>query len=255
MWQALGASIEGVSHERRGIPCQDDHGKHLDGDYAIAVVADGLGSAAHAEAGARAAVRAALESVRQQLSAERDAALVDHERWLGAVFSDARRALEHEANALGVHCRELATTLLVAVVTPTCLVTGHLGDGAIVALRGDGTLVTVSAPERLEHANEVIPLTADDALQRVRVHAERACIDAVALLTDGMQALALNLASGAPYEPFFRPLFHIAREHDDPCAREHELAAFLRSPRVRERTADDVTLVLLGRRGEGSGSG
>jgi len=59
-WRVLGASVRGVRHLRDGTPCQDAHAWRAlpDGRVALAV-ADGAGSAAHAEAGAGAAARVA----------------------------------------------------------------------------------------------------------------------------------------------------------------------------------------------------
>jgi hypothetical protein len=53
MWQVIGASTQGTSHIRVGSPCQDAHGHHVLENCVIAVVADGLGSAAKSDEGAK----------------------------------------------------------------------------------------------------------------------------------------------------------------------------------------------------------
>ena len=61
-WIVLGASVTGSSHLKASLPCQDAHAYCLVGDSTLIIaVADGLGSAAHAEIAAQIAVSAALE--------------------------------------------------------------------------------------------------------------------------------------------------------------------------------------------------
>ena len=62
----------------------------------------------------------------------------------------------------------------------------------------------------------------------------------VALLTDGLQSLALKLPAATPHAPFFRPLFQFA---SDPL-KSGEIAGWMASPKVAARTDDDLTLLL-----------
>jgi hypothetical protein len=70
-------------------------------------------------------------------------------------------------------------------------------------------------------------------------------VDEVALLTDGLQSLALRFASREAHGPFFEPMFERLRGPEQPS--ESELAAFLGSGPVNARTDDDKTLVLATR--------
>jgi hypothetical protein len=74
-----------------------------------------------------------------------------------------------------------------------------------------------------------------------------------ALLTDGLQTIALNYQQHTAYEPFFKGLFAPLRTAEEGCSRElsESLAAFLASPRVNEKTDDDKTLVLASRSDSG----
>ena len=67
-------------------------------------------------------------------------------------------------------------------------------------------------------------------------------IEGIALFTDGLEMLALDLVTHAAYEPFFTPLFAFAAKTE---ANEAELASFLESDRVCARTDDDKTCVLV----------
>ncbi len=247
MWQAIGASVQGTSHIRAGIPCQDAHGYRLLSNGVIAAVADGLGSAARADEGAKIAVETALDALAEALV---DSLPFNSDTLLKIVqdaFTHARQALEQTASNSALPLRDYGTTLIVTMVTEDWLVLGHIGDGAVVALFADDTLKTVSPPQRGEYVNEATPLTAQDALLMAHFSVCQAPVKAVALLTDGLQHLSLNLATDAPFAPFFAPFFSAITQTLDVSEASGQLAAFLGSERVCARTDDDKTLVLIGK--------
>jgi len=162
---------------------------------------------------------------------------------MAAAAGAARTALEALAVAEGDPLRSFATTLSCAVVAEGWLAVAHNGDGAVVVVDRDGPR-TAARPARGEYANEVAFLTADDGLDHVAYPVEAGGVEAVALLTDGLLRLALQLPAGTTHEPFFAPLLAFAGEAPDPEVAAAELAAFLASDRVVARTDDDTTLVL-----------
>jgi hypothetical protein len=244
-WRAYGASVRGSGHARLGLPCQDAHGwRPLAGGIACAV-ADGLGSAARADEGARRAVAAALGALVANLP--QDGAAADPaatEGGIRAAFAAARAALAEAATDAPL--RDYATTLLLAAATDAWTAVGQIGDGAVVGRWRDGRLETLSEPQRGEYANEVLPLTADDALDRLRIQVWRTPVEALALFSDGLQALALDLAGGTPFERFFAPFLGALADPFDSTATGERLAAFLDTPRVCARTDDDKTLLVAG---------
>lgn len=247
MWQVIGASVVGTSHIRSDLPCQDAHGYALSADgLLLAAVADGLGTAARADEGARLAV----EDVLTHLQAALTVGVPDDEAgWrdlFGEAFGAARAALAAAAQAADLPLRDYATTLLVLVAGDDFAASAHVGDGAIVVADG-GDVRTLSAPEQGEYANQVLPLTAVDALDRLRVAFLPRPVQSAALLSDGLQSLALNLAAGEPFAPFFRPFFKAVGQLPDPGVTGEQLAAFLASDRVNARTDDDKTLLVAGR--------
>jgi hypothetical protein len=247
MWQVISASRPGTSHLRVDMPCQDAHAYRLRGDTVLAAVADGLGSAAHAEVGAKAAVESALDFLEATLESQPPTEAAGWEKALSQVFTEARQRLEEIAQENELPLREYGTTLIVAVATADWLALGHLGDGAAVAFLEDGRLETVSEPQRGEYANEVKPLTAPDALTHIQFSVKRSPVKGVALLTDGLQALAIHLATGEPHAPFFKPFFAAIGQPIDAQETSQQLADFLDSERVCARTDDDKTLLIIGR--------
>ncbi|MFC7648572.1 protein phosphatase 2C domain-containing protein [Streptosporangium lutulentum] len=121
------ASVRGRTHNFRGETRQDAYGVRLSEDEAwvIAAVADGLGSARHADAAAIAAVRAALEGIDAALRTARHPQNLDFKAVTGYVADAVRRATEAlGAPHGGTNTERLpsarpGTTLTIAVVRPT----------------------------------------------------------------------------------------------------------------------------------------
>jgi len=248
MWTIISASVAGTSHARLGTPCQDAHATlSLDG-WALAAVADGLGSAPCSRDGAATAVDTAIAFLRTAIETATPAVL-DLEAMLarvGEAFRAAREELVSLAEASGEPLAHYGTTLIVVALAAGGVAIGHLGDGAVVAAHADGSIETLSTPHSGEFLNEVLPLTAPTALAELRLTARAASFHRVALLSDGLQQLALRLPSGEPFVPFFAPLFAAVGPALDPASGSAQLAAFLDSERVCERTEDDKTLVVIG---------
>ena len=226
-WRAVSASATGSSHRARDEPGQDAVLVRplVDGGLVVAV-ADGAGSAPLAAEGSALAVAAAVATVEMGFG-------------MPDAFAVAREALGDDDEARAAR----ATTLLVAVLdVDGAIHVGQVGDGFVVARRGDELDVVVTAPER-EYLNETTFLSSAGWEDDLRVDMlDGDGVDALALSTDGLQLIALDLAAGAPHPGFFTPLFSWAAG-EDPS--DDELAAFLASERVAARTDDDVTLALV----------
>lgn len=247
MWQVIGASTRGTSHIRGDIPCQDAHGYRMAGDTLVAVVADGLGSATCADEGARLATERALEVLTSAFETTPTEATDDWTALLRDAFLKAREQLETTAKDKGLALRDFGTTLLAVAVSPHRVGVGHIGDGAAVILLENGTVETLSPPQRGEYANEVLPLTAIDAVDLVRIELREETIKGVALLTDGLQNLCINTVSSQAFKPFFEPFFEAVCRPLDVTEASRALDSFLSSEAVCRKTDDDKTLVVIGR--------
>lgn len=243
MWQAVGASVIGTGHIRSGKPCQDYHGHHVLNECVIAAVADGIGSAGRSEEGAKIAVNASIDHLKESIGSIKDRSknIVRH------AFLKAREALENVSETQNTELRDYATTLLVAIAFPDMLITGHIGDGGIVGMKEDGLIITLSPPLKMEHANDVVPVTADYIHDNIRISAYDHPFSAFALFTDGIQGMALILAENAPYGPFFSPFFKAVTNPMDTKEASEKLKDFLLSEKVCKMTDDDKTLLVLGR--------
>lgn len=246
-WTWIAASQRGTAHAGGGERRQDAF-RVLTAPpgFLIAAACDGAGSAALGGPGATLAAR--LLTNRAKAWVEASLALPSPhmiELWV----AEARLALVVAADRLGCAPGAFATTLLLAISDGTTTITAHVGDGAAVA-RGasDGELLALSWPNSGEYASTTYFLT--DQIPRLRIGVvEHWPIDRLALLTDGLERLALDFAKGEAHAPFFKRIFAavqpgIATGLDRPLS--HSLAAFLDSDAVTARTDDDKTLLLAG---------
>jgi hypothetical protein len=163
---------------------------------------------------------------------------------LGNAFSKARRGIKAYAAAQNIPVTEFATTLLVVVAGAGFATAAQVGDGAIVASSQAGEVFTLIPPEPSEYANVTTFLTSLDSVEQTRFAHWCGPLGHLALLSDGLQFLALRMPEGEAHPPFFEPMFRFCGESEDPLVASTQLAAFLGSPRVRDKADDDLTLLM-----------
>jgi hypothetical protein len=245
-WRVVAATVRGRRHEKTGQPCQDFHQWKLLPDQVLTVaVADGAGTAGLAEVGAELAVRKAVEQLGLKGS---DPILKADEAALRQLMLEgliaARQAIYAEAGARKAGVREFATTLILVIATPSRVAAAQIGDGAVAIAAADGQLSALTRPSPSEYLNETVFLTSPDALEKAQIEIRNERPVRLAVLSDGLQMLALKMPGGTPHAPFFSPLLRLVEKEAPPTGGDEQLAAFLRSPRVGERTDDDLTLLL-----------
>ncbi|HEV2210896.1 MAG TPA: PP2C family serine/threonine-protein phosphatase [Verrucomicrobiae bacterium] len=247
-WRVAAASVRGASHERLSLPCQDAHQWALLPDsFLVAAVADGAGSALLAEIGAAVAVSATIEAARRRFTQLKLPNLKDDSAWhelLKELLSGAREAVEQEANSRALPARDLACTLSLVIATTDFAASIQVGDGAVLVATPQGEMTLVNRPVQGECLNETIFLTSPEALEHAQTGLWRGHLGHVAVFSDGLQMAALRMPAAEPHPGFFTPLFQfVGGQAEGPEAHE-ALANFLTSPRLRDRTDDDVTLLL-----------
>jgi hypothetical protein len=247
-----GASVAGSSHEKHGIVCQDAHAWELLPSGVIVLgAADGAGSAAAAEIGSAIAAR---ESVKAASIVLHDAGNNPSDNILKAAmdrsFAAALQSVEEAAESRRFPSRELATTLILAIVSPCFVSAAQIGDGAMIADDRNQNIFSVTMPQSGEYINEVTFLTSPGAEAERQIEIRRAAIAHVAIITDGLQMLALKMPGGQAHAPFFAPLFRFIDSEEDASAAVEKLKSFLVSDRVRSRADDDLTILLASAIGE-----
>lgn len=244
-WRGVGASLCGTSHVTGGIPCQDAHYWQVsDGEVLVAAVADGAGSADLAEVGAEIAAKTAVEAFCAKGNVSGDDKAIRSS--LNDALKEAQKAVQEEASARKVDLRQLATTLILVVANKELVGAAQVGDGIAVVQDRDANIIGVTTPESGEHVNETTFLNSRRDLKHAQFAVWRGAPTHVAILSDGLQRLALKMPSGVPHDPFFVPLFNFVSNTPEPKQAQEQLETFMGSPRVIESTTDDLTLVLFG---------
>ena len=251
-WRRLAASVVGTSHATAGLPCADACATRVlrrprRGPLLVAVAADGAGTSERAPEGARLACEAVVRQAETWASRAPDLATFAREDclpWLGK----ARKRIARAARAEHRLVRDFSCTLLVALVGEARAVFFQIGDGVIVYRSDDGAYVPALWPQSGEYANCTWFVTDDDVPDRFQFAAAPG-VHELALLTDGLQGLALRFDTREAHSPFFEPMFARLREESEgaPEGLLEELRAFLGSAPVNQRTDDDKTLVLATR--------
>lgn len=247
-WRVLQQSVLGTAHVRDQLPCQDFcHAvltRPTDEEFLVAACADGAGSAELSQDGARIACTHIVQLICRDLQAGLRADQIDRERFADW-FRSVHAAVEQEAQSRNVPRRQLACTLLVVVAGSSATAVAQVGDGAIVTRSADGYAVAFW-PQMGEFLN-LTHFVTDDSYEQTLEVAKFGRVDEVAVMTDGLQMLALDFARRAPHQPFFKPMFDALRAAEEPDDLVVPFRGFLDSPQVNEKTDDDKTLIVATR--------
>ena len=239
MWKLVYGSVRGTSHAVSGHPCQDFCAGSLVGSTLAAACSDGAGSAELSHLGSKAAVERFMEFAAPIESAPERAEI---EAWVDA----ARERVLEEAATQGAVPRQLACTLLVALVGDDWAAFAQIGDGVIV-FSVDAGYELAFWPDNGEYANTTRFLTDEDYRKHLRIEVVARHVTELAVMTDGLQMLALDFKGVRVHERFFEPLFRTVRNNPNEEALRASLLDFMDSKRVNERTDDDKTLLLATR--------
>lgn len=253
-WRYAAASVIGTSHEKTGGRCQDANDCKIyalhDGEKILAAVAaDGAGSAVCGGEGASRTCGALVGFVDEHLDSGRTVAQITKDTvasWIARI----QTLLEADAKAVSRERRDFACTILGLIIDDTCAACFQVGDGVIVLADSEERVYGhVFWPDRGEYANTTHFVTEDDACEHLQFESINRHIVEAALLTDGLQTIALNYQQRTAFEPFFKGLFEPVRSAEEGGSPElsQSLATFLASARVNEKTDDDKTLVLAAR--------
>jgi hypothetical protein len=252
-WKSIGQNVIGSSHNLSGQPCQDaiEYGciSGLEiGDVLICCVSDGAGSAKYAfEASSLATCEAYLflEDCVKANKCITEAVLVE----MGERVYDV---LSNKSTEQSVLIDEFSCTLLGAVLYSNKGAFFQIGDGAIVRDDGEGSFVCIWPPTNGEYQNTTAFLIDDQTLSNFKCCIIDDTISEIALFTDGLQNLTLNIETNTVHQPFFNDMFKWLRMADNEekiGILNSKLKNYLNSDIINMRTDDDKTLFLSTRLG------
>lgn len=166
MWRAIGDAVQGTSHVKMDIPCQDKVYSISTEDGIVAALADGAGSAKLSHFGAERVTRTVCEYLRDnfvRLVNDEDGISVKQE-----LLDVLLKSIDELTDELQCERRELASTLLAIAIKEDEFILVHLGDGVIGYLRGRD-LKVASTPDNGEFVNETVFTTSINAISSIQL--------------------------------------------------------------------------------------
>jgi hypothetical protein len=247
-WRAIVHSAIGTRHCQLQQPCQDYGDYRIEGNILLGAVADGAGSAKHAEVGAKVAVETALSTmVEQVIQGVADKTYEEISPtaadFLLEMFKQVIHALEITAQTEDYKLKDLGCTLLAFMATPDWVAAAQIGDGFIVAGDNDNTYQLLFPPDKGEFINETMFVTTQKALDylQICVHPEPASF--ICAATDGLERVAIRFQDWQPHPPFFQAFVACLSQLELADERQAYLETFLTSERLNAKTDDDKTLL------------
>jgi hypothetical protein len=247
MWRAIGSSVVGSSHQKLQTPCQDSchyYSSILGSERVLLIgISDGAGSAKASEVGSFETVQHILQCVTN--SGLHLLEINEHvaRNWIHS----ARSRLEEVAKERNLSTKDLACTILFAILGESRSIFVQVGDGAWVA-HFNGGYEPITWPSGGEYANQTTFITSPNWSEVLQFKVLPQPLTSVAGFSDGLQNVALHFASRSVHIPFFASKFDALHGTPDETSLCAPLIEFLSSAALLERTDDDKTLVLACRR-------
>jgi hypothetical protein len=147
--------------------------------------------------------------------------------------------------------RDFASTLICLISDGRETIVAHVGDGCAVAkVTESEEWIALSWPDHGEYASTTF-FVSDEGGVKLRITRHVGEISAIALLSDGLERLALDFSTNVPFKKFFDGVISpltassIVGKDRDLCAK---LKSYLAGSAVIARTDDDKSLILAVRR-------
>ena len=255
-WRVIAVSQRGLSHESSGEPNQDYYAvcvvpaNRTRPETVIISVADGAGSARLSHLGSEKVATVAVETLKKRLDANPNIAVdkaIARIELLTAV-ENAVQALKSKATDKNVSPDDLATTMQLVIANDHLVSVLHIGDGRTVVMEGD-EFRNLSVPFNGEYANETAfvttgegSLTDNPGLDRQEISGEG--VYGIAVSTDGLDPLAVTLATDEPFDRFYKPIFQMPWQIDDLENETIPLGRILGRIETRQKSPDDITVVI-----------
>lgn len=239
-------SIQGASHRKKELPCQDRcEMRYLkEQQILIAAVADGLGSCSLSHWGAYFAVKVALDKLEQEILSS--GAEIDLSEQMPRAFEAARNKVEELADAAHQPVALFQSTLTAVVYRDEQLYCCHVGDDGVVVQYVDGTAEMLTQRMKGEEASSVYPLQTGNWVVTVSSKPVAAFI----MATDGVldhfvfDPRQISYFNGIYYPAVMGPaIYGIQRMGASAAAKA--CREYMETPSYRKAVEDDLTIVAV----------
>jgi hypothetical protein len=205
----VGSVVRGRAHQRAGTPCQDRVAWYARPPVgAVAVSADGAGSAPAGGEGAHVAVNAVVGAFREYALSVADTpgGAVTGEVLVRQLLRIAHAAVAGAAEAAGRQLSDFNTTIALAVALADTLYCAQIGDGVVAVGTADAVVSAAPALHGRFEGETYFLTSAPELIETVAVSTyPLAAVRSVTLSSDGLVPL-ITVADGGPFAPFHRAL-------------------------------------------------
>lgn len=201
-WRVAGATRRGRLHAHKSTHREDAAGFRAAPNHTTLCVADGAGSSKYSRVGSHLAIEKALDYLETHLARVDAAAEADSEKLLASLKSHLTQAvlaaclsLQELAVKAGASPKDFRCTLLLLLhfkgPKGEWMLTCQVGDGAIIALMADKTVVKLGASDSGEFSGEVGCFVPDECARQKAAEIQSIPnpdkVECVALCTDGIE--------------------------------------------------------------------
>ena len=190
MWNILQCAVQGQSHIKTDVPCQDKTFFYNEGDVSITALADGAGSAKLSHYGAEHITQYICNDLSVNFELyfnNNDGVAVKRE-----LDSKIKNQISQLAKELKCESKDLSSTLLVAAVKADQYILIHIGDG-VIGYTKKNEIKIASKPENGEFVNTTVFTTSMDSLVSMKLmKGKLGDVDGFILMSDGSEASLYN---------------------------------------------------------------
>lgn len=190
MWNVIQCAVQGRSHIRDDIPCQDKTYSLYVNDVQVIALADGAGSASLSHYGADTVTKYICSELTEKFDEyySNDNGVIVKQKLIDGLL----KSLIEKSIQLECKTKDLASTLLFVAIKNDNFILAHIGDGVIGYLKND-ELKIASQPENGEFANTTIFTTSKDAIMTMKlIKGNLGDIQGFVLMSDGTESSLYN---------------------------------------------------------------
>lgn len=161
----LGASLRGRSHIESNTDCQDYHlYQELSKGWSILVVSDGAGSAKHAGRGSKANCTISMKLLSDMIAKNKwieNSFLPSELDWyieFRTICEKMKLIYQNKVEEMNDESvlTDFNATLLICVITPNGILSGHIGDGRMGYLSNDDEWKNLMTPHKGDEGNQTV---------------------------------------------------------------------------------------------------
>lgn len=246
-WKIVAGSATGIAHTQAGMPCQDAYHSTTSGEWLIAVVCDGAGSARFSATGAQHAAQTLCAELRYHTviaGGRKPADIQDYwEQRITETVDKTRSSLKSRYVYGDRQFRDYHATVVGVIIGRDYGTFFQIGDGAgAAAVDGDWDNAVFSLPENGAYADETFFFTEEHWREHLRFTPIPTDATLIALMTDGAMSFVMAPQRNGIDRRFIDPVTRYLDSVDAVTGRK-ALAGTLEDARTHSITTDDKTLL------------